>query len=112
MGTCKNSKMRACCLLLLCSLGVMGALTDTHSSWDRILREYVSQGSRDGIRTHVVNYTGIRQDPGFALYIDQLAHMNTSGLTKNPTYALYMNAYNALAIKMVLDHPCKHDIFG
>lgn len=83
-----------------------------YDAWDRVMHAHVTLGELEGITTHVVNYTGIAADPDFTKFVDSLATADVSHLSKNETYALYMNAYNALAIKMVIDHPCAHDILG
>jgi len=49
-----------------------------------------------------VDYQGIGEDPDFGQFVSSLAGLNTSCLSRNATYATFMNAYNALAIKV---HP-------
>jgi len=59
-----------------------------------------------------VDYGAIQKDPDFKFFVQSLATATTANLTKNETYALFINAYNALAIKMVIDHSCQYSIFG
>eukprot|EP00656_Telonema_subtile_P022348 TRINITY_DN2346_c0_g1_i4.p1 TRINITY_DN2346_c0_g1~~TRINITY_DN2346_c0_g1_i4.p1 ORF type:complete len:192 (+),score=38.11 TRINITY_DN2346_c0_g1_i4:100-675(+) len=65
---------------------------------------------RDSV--NLVDYAGVQNDMDYPVFIDSLASANLTALTKNETYALFMNAYNALAIKMVIDHPCRHSAGG
>ena len=52
------------------------------------------------------------KDTNFTAYIDAIAKVNTAGFGHNETYAFYMNVYNALAIKMIIDNPCDKPTFG
>ena len=52
------------------------------------------------------------QDQNFTAFIDALTKVNTTGFNRNETYAFFMNVYNALAIKMVIDHPCHKPLIG
>jgi len=79
-----------------------------YDAWDAVLAKHVSTD----FPTHQVDYAGIKADPNFSTFVASLASANTYNLTKNETYALFMNAYNAFAMKLVIDHPCKHTIFG
>ena len=65
----------------------------------------------DGIDLHVVDYGAIKNDPNFNAYFEALKAVNISGFGKNETYAFFMNAYNALAIRMIIEHPCKKSTF-
>lgn len=56
--------------------------------------------------------TAIRNDPKFEAFVKSLETAPTSGLGKDAEYALFINSYNALAIKMVVDHPCRKSMFG
>ena len=46
-------------------------------------------------------------DTNFDAYLAAIAKANTTGLSRNETYAFFINVYNALAIKMIIKHPCK-----
>jgi hypothetical protein len=75
-------------------------------AWDRALKKHVTTGLREGIHTNVVDYCGFRNDPDFHTFVQSLETTNLAVMGRNETQALLMNAYNALAIKMVIDHPC------
>ena len=87
-------------------LAIVPAWAQDYDAWDRVVRNHVTTGEREGISTHLVNYSAVATDPDFATFLDSLAKADTTSLTKNETYALFMNAYNALAIRTVLRAPC------
>lgn len=89
---------------------VKGSKPDT-ASWNALLNEYVSDGDMEGINLSVVDYQGLAQDARFNSYIKSLATTDTSAMTRDEFYVTYMNAYNAFAMNMVIQHPCKK-IFG
>ncbi len=68
----------------------------THQLFDEVLRASVLDGR--------VDYPSIRTDGRFDAYVSQLDHVDPTGL---PTYrdqlAFWINAYNAFAIKGILD---------
>ena len=97
-----------CVGLTLASLDVMD-----YSSWNRVLSTHLSQGSIDktGVVTNLVNYTAVKEDPDFAMFLKDLAAVDMSRVTtRDAFYALYMNAYNAFVIDMIINHPCS--MFG
>lgn len=51
-------------------------------------------------------------DPDFATFVSSLETAVTAGLDRNQTYALFMNGYNALAMKMIIYHPCSGLLLG
>jgi len=75
-------------------------------AWDRALRKHVKTGIREDIPTNIVDYRGFHNDPDFHVFVTSLETTNIATMGRNETQALLMNAYNALAIKMVIDHPC------
>ena len=65
-----------------------------HGLLDSVLKNSVDDG--------FVNYPKIAADKSFATYLEQLATAAPPG-AKNDKLVFYMNAYNALAIKGILD---------
>lgn len=64
--------------------------------FDDILHRYVMDGH--------VDYPGIAADGRFQTYLEQLAHTDAATLTaREQQLAFWINAYNALAIKGILD---------
>jgi len=77
------------------------------------MKAHVSSSDElDGVPLHTVDYSALASDPDFTAFVASLEFADTHALSKNETYALFMNAYNALAMKMIVDHPCKHNVFG
>ncbi|MBI2187063.1 MAG: DUF547 domain-containing protein [Acidobacteria bacterium] len=71
-----------------------------HRSWTAILAQYVVDGS--------VNYRGLadRGQPALDAYLSALgaASPAESGWTREERLAFWINAYNAFAIRLILDH--------
>ncbi|CAN0309448.1 unnamed protein product, partial [Hapterophycus canaliculatus] len=78
-----------------------------YAAWDSIVKAHVKPSEIRGIAVNAVDYQAIRDDPKFETFVKSLETAPTSGLGKNAEYALFINSYNALAIKMVVDNPCK-----
>jgi hypothetical protein len=76
-----------------------------HSAWDRVLARHVRPGRIHGVDVAVVDYEALRRgDADYDAYLGQLAAADLSGLSRAELLALWINAYNALCIKVVLDH--------
>ncbi len=68
----------------------------SHKAFDEVLQIHVREG--------VVDYPNIANDPNFALYLEQLKRVAPNRLpTPNHRLAFWINAYNAFAIKGILD---------
>ena len=88
-----------CISLLMNSVRVgyaIDGLEESHALLDDVLSRHVKNG--------LVNYNTIAEDKNFQAYIDWLNETNpTSFKNKNDELAFWINAYNAFAIKGVLD---------
>ncbi|WP_420448861.1 VTT domain-containing protein [Candidatus Palauibacter sp.] len=69
-----------------------------HSDWDRLLRE----GTADGLADYA--YMD-RHRADLDAYTDRLAEADLGALERDELMALLINAYNALTVKAILDHP-------
>ena len=67
----------------------------SHRAFDDIVRAHAENGH--------VNYPDIQVDRRFTQYLDQLDRVDPNGLTKDDRLALWINAYNAYAIKGILE---------
>jgi len=75
------------------------------SGYDQLLKATVSKGKLNSVDLMRVDYVKIRNNPEYAKTLKMIANFDTSKLAnKNERLAFYINAYNILAIKMVLDH--------
>ena len=70
------------------------------------------------MKTHILTYCFFSlcsKDAKFATYLDAIAKVpkiDIEGFNSTETYSFFINVYNALAVKMVIEHPCKKSIFG
>lgn len=76
-----------------------------HDKFDQVLRQHVVEGK--------VNYDGIKQDPRFFDYLEILKSTNPDTFaSEQEKLAYWINAYNALAIKGILDGRSPSSFFG
>jgi len=81
------------------------ALAFDYSHWDALLKKYVAPKTLEGISLLAVNYQGLGKDPLYPALLAELANAPVSTL-KSPEgkMVFWINAYNIMAVKMVLDH--------
>jgi hypothetical protein len=79
------------------------------SAYARLLETHVRPGVIGGIRLAMVDYGGIKSDPNYRKALQALAEAEPDALQNtNERLAFWINAYNLLAIKAVLDqYPVK-----
>lgn len=77
--------------------------TVDHGAWDGLLKKYVSQRS-DGVA--VVDYGALKQTDRAALdaYVKQLEATPVSTLNRQEQFAYWVNFYNALTVKVIVDN--------
>lgn len=74
-------------------------------NYGELLTKHVKEGKRGNVTLMAVDYVGIKNNPLYKQVVEQIANFDTKQLRgKNEKLAFYINAYNILAIKMVLDH--------
>ena len=83
--------------MLLCLLApVSQAVAPDYSLWDELLLTHVRNG--------FVDYNGLRDDSRLQLFLDQLADTDPASVAaSNDRKSLLINAYNAYAIRGILD---------
>lgn len=74
-----------------------------HGLYDNVLKAHTTDGQ--------VNYPAIAADKSFATYLGQLA-VTPAPSAKNDKLVYYLNAYNALAMKGILDGRSPSNFFG
>ena len=67
----------------------------SHQVFDTVVRTYVRNGQ--------VNYPVIQVDRRFTQYLDQLDRVDPNSLPREDRLAFWINAYNAFAIKGIVD---------
>lgn len=84
-------------MLVLLNVCMISVHASEHDLFDAVLKENVSPEGQ-------VNYPGIKDDSRFLEYIDYLAGANPDAYaTKQEKLAFWINAYNALTMKGILD---------
>lgn len=77
----------------------------SHQLLNQVLTSHVKDG--------VVDYPGIEMDTRLPAYLDQLDRVDPNTLaTRNERLAFWLNAYNAFAIKGILDHYSPESYIG
>ncbi len=67
------------------------------ATFDALLKKYVRNGR--------VNYGGFDSDAEFSRFVESLAEADPSSMSQDEALAFWVNAYNALVIRNVNDHP-------
>ncbi len=79
------------------------SLSVDHGDWGRFLAAYAADDS--GGITRVAYASVMREDrAALATYIERLAATPVSRLSRDEQFAYWVNLYNALTVKVVLDH--------
>jgi hypothetical protein len=75
----------------------------SHAPWGAFLQKYVKPGD-DGLNR--VAYRAVTSADRAILdkYIDEMARIGISGYSRAQQFAFWVNLYNALTVKVVLDH--------
>jgi hypothetical protein len=75
-----------------------------HTPWDRFLKRYLVANDPSGVNR--MRYAEVTPEDREALkgYLDMLQGVRVSGLSRPEQKAYWINVYNALTVKVVLDH--------
>jgi hypothetical protein len=84
--------------------GALPAVATADGAYARLLRAHVRPGEVGGIRLNLVDYRAVKADPAYAEALAVLAGARVEALRGDAEReAFWINAYNLLAIKAVLD---------
>ncbi|HJN50648.1 MAG: DUF547 domain-containing protein [Pseudomonadales bacterium] len=73
--------------------------------YDQLLSEYVSVGEKQRSPVNMVDYSNLKKDPRLQVLIDQISSYPQSELkSRDEKISFFVNAYNVLTIKVILDH--------
>ena len=99
-------RFRRSCFFLLTLFAVSTQAAEPDwSAYGQLLKQYVSAGELEGVQLNRVDYTAWRQDPLWPQVIEQISNYPAANLqSRAEKLSFYINAYNILAIKMVLDN--------
>eukprot|EP00039_Didymoeca_costata_P032670 m.38813 g.38813 ORF g.38813 m.38813 type:complete len:304 (-) comp9475_c0_seq1:195-1106(-) len=96
-------------LCLAAGGSAFGGTSIDYTSWTSALNANVRRGSHLSSVLNIVDYIGMAQSKDFHNFIAALGEVKMGTLSHNESYALGINAYNAFAIKTLIDYACKHD---
>ena len=89
----------------LISPSLLKAEEPAWAEYATLLEQHISHHTKDGISLAWVDYPAIQKDPAYQRALEALQKFPIERLTsKQEKLAFYINAYNILAIKIVLDH--------
>jgi len=95
-------------LVSLVSILISGSLQAKEPDWSdyaALLKQYVSTEQRHGVQLNWVGYSKIAKDPRWPRIIKQIETFSPKLLaTDQERLAFYINAYNIMAIKVVVDN--------
>ncbi|MCF6285955.1 MAG: DUF547 domain-containing protein [Candidatus Hydrogenedentes bacterium] len=92
-------------LMFFCVSAASYGVEPDWTAYDKLLKQHVKPGKLEGIPLMRVDYIGIKNNVLYPEVLAQLKNYDTGKLQgKEEKLAFYINAYNILAIKMVLDH--------
>ena len=94
--------LKSCIVTALLAGALPVAAAD--DAYARLLRAHVRPGEVGGIRLNLVDYRAVKADPAYAEALAALAEARVEALGSDAEReAFWINAYNLLAIKAVLD---------
>jgi hypothetical protein len=75
------------------------------SDWDRLVKKYVALETLNGVVINAVDYASLKKDPLFSALVSRLKSYDLRYLkTKKSELTFWINVYNILAVKMIIDH--------
>jgi len=75
------------------------------SPWDGLLKKYVDSKTINGVMLNAVDYKKLGKDPAYMKLVKDLETVSLSTLkSKDEKLAFWINVYNIMAAKMVLDN--------
>lgn len=75
------------------------------SDWDALLKKHVKTTTIDGVMLNAIAYKDLNTDPGFKRVVDGLKTASLDVLkTQEEKLTFWINVYNVLAVKVVVDN--------
>jgi hypothetical protein len=93
-------------VLIICMvLAPSSAWAFDFSGWDALVKKHVGPTTIAGIRLAGVDYPAIKKDPAYSKLIADLKSFSPATLkTPEEKMTFWINVYNIMAVKMVVDH--------
>jgi len=86
------------------------------SNWDNVVKKCVSKGTIGGININIFDYALLGRDATVQKYYTdfkyQVENADVSGFNQSQYLAFWINVYNYLAVRTIMEHPCQKDLFG
>jgi len=90
--------------LLVLAQALPAAAAD-FAAWDGLVKKYVAPATLDGVALNAVAYDKLKADPVFAQVVKSLEKADPGKLGgREEKLSFWINVYNILAVKMVVDH--------
>ena len=77
--------------------------TTRSPAYARLIARHVREGTIEGVRLRVVDYEAIARDPDLQLALAELAEARPEEMSRDDRMAFWINAYNLLVIRLVVD---------
>ena len=91
--------------LIFILIGITPVSAFDFSDWDSLIGRHVRPKKVDGILIHAVNYENLKKDSEFSNLVSRLESVHLDSLkTRDEKLVFWINTYNILAAKMVVDH--------
>ncbi len=75
------------------------------SGWDALLKKHIQPTTLEGVRLNAIDYAKLRTDPEFKKLVGELKSFSPAQLkTRQEKLAFWINVYNIIAAKEVLDN--------
>lgn len=104
-------------ILILSLITVISLFAPSHylmakdiSPYAQLLKSYISQGTKDGIKTSLVDYDQWSTDPLHEQAMDLLTKTNPDSLSQAEKMAFWINSYNLLTIDLIIKNNEKESI--
>ena len=93
-------------VLMICIvLAPSSAWAFDFNGWDGLLKKHVGPTTIEGVVLAGVDYPALKKDPAYAKLIADLKSFSPSSLkTRKEKMSFWINVYNIMAVKMVVDH--------
>ncbi len=93
-------------VLIVCvALAPSSAWAFDFSGWDTLVKKHVGPTTIAGVRLAGVDYPAIKKDPAYSKLIADLKSFSPATLkTPKEKMTFWINVYNIMAVKMVVDH--------
>ncbi len=90
---------------IMAVLSAPSAFAFDFSSWDGLLKKYVASKTINGVKLQAVDYKNLGKDQAYKKLITDLEKASLASVkTREEKLTFWINVYNIMAAKMVLDH--------